>query len=133
MHKVIIDTNVFISGILFGGNPKKILKTWLAKKIIFCLSPELKAEIIGKLERKFSLQQESLLFLEKTLDTYSKKYIPKQKIKICKDPQDNFLLELAEECNANYIISGDKFVLELKKYKNTHIISPKEFLEIIAD
>lgn len=131
MHKVVVDTNVFISGILFGGNPREIINLWLTNKYIFCLSPELKAEILGKLKRKFLLSKEKLQEIEEALDTKSDKYVPHGKVTICKDPQDNFLLELAEEAKADFIISGDKLVLEIKEYKKTKIISPKEFIKLL--
>lgn len=131
MHKVVVDTNVFISGILFGGNPQEIIKAWLNKKYIFCSSPELKAEIINKLQEKFSLPTATIQNVEEALDTKTKKYIPKKKLFICKDPTDNFLLELALEAQANYIISGDKLVLKLKQYNKTKIISPKNFLKLL--
>lgn len=131
MHKVIVDTNVFISGVVYGGNPRKIIQLWHENKYIFCLSPELKAEILGKLKRKFLLPKESLQNIEESLDAKSKKYIPKNKITICKDPQENFLIELAEEAKANYIISGDKLVLKLEQYKGTRIIAPREFIDNI--
>ncbi len=131
MLKVVIDTNVFISGIVFGGTPRKIINAWIAEEYVFCLSPELKAEILIKLQKKFLLPQDVLTNIEDALDTYSQKYIPTQKVNICKDPQDNFLLELAEEAKANYLVSGDKLVLALKEYKNTKIISPKKFLELM--
>ena len=126
MHKVILDTNVFLSGILFGGNPEKLLKLWLEKRFILCFSPILKAEIIQKLELKFEFAKYSIKTISQTIDMFSKKYIPKKKVKICKDPKDNFLLELAQESHADYFVSGDKTVLELKEYKGTKILSPKE-------
>lgn len=64
-----------------------------------------------------------------SLDTHSEKYIPKKRVTICKDQTDNFLLELAEESEADYLISGDKMVLEMEIYKKTRIVSPKTFLE----
>ena len=132
MLKVVIDTNVFISGVVFGGVPREIINAWLDKKYVFCLSPELKAEIVIKLERKFLLPQNALINIKEALDTYSQKYIPTQKVTLCKDPQDNFLLELAEEAKADYLVSGDKLVLILKQYKNTKIISPREFLNYLS-
>jgi len=132
MLKVVIDTNVFISGIVFGGTPRKIIDAWLTKQYIFCLSPELKAEILVKLGKKFSLQQEAMNKIIEALDTYSQKYIPTQKVTLCKDPQDNFLLELADEAKADYLVSGDKLVLALKEYKNTKIISPREFFDQLS-
>jgi len=131
VYKVVVDTNVFISGILFGGNPRTIIGAWLSKKYIFCLSPELKAEILNKLQRKFLLPIRAIQTIEEALDINTKKYIPKEKLFICKDTQDNFLLELAQEAQADYIVSGDKLVLELKQYNKTKIISPKDFLKLL--
>ncbi len=131
MFKVVVDTNVFISGILFGGNPRKIIEFWLSKKLIFCLSPELKAEILGKLKIKFSLPLQDIQQLEEALDLYSQKYIPTTKVTVYNDQKDNFLLELVEEANADILISGDKQILKLRKHKNTKIISPKEFIETL--
>ena|SRR3989338_7652381 len=131
MLRVVVDTNVFLSGILFGGNPRKIIMAWLAKQYILCISPELKAEIINKLRLKFDLSLQTIEIIEDALDLNSEKYIPRKKVYLCRDPQDNFLLELAQESRANYLISGDKLVLEIKQYKSTKIITPKEFLLIL--
>ena len=131
MPKVVVDTNVFLSGILFGGNPRKIITAWLDKQYILCISPELKAEIINKLRSKFGLPLPTIEIIEDALDLYGEKYIPGKKVNLCRDPNDNFLLELAQESRADYLISGDKLVLELKQYKSTKIITPKEFLRIL--
>ncbi len=69
--------------------------------------------------------------IEEALDTKAQKYVSEIKVTICKDPQDNFLIELAEEANADFIISGDKLVLDIKEYKNTKIVSPKEFIQLL--
>lgn len=130
MHKVILDTNVILSGILFGGNPEKIIKLVVKRKIILCISPALYAEVIEKLEFKFSLFPESIQKANRILDTFGKKYVPRKKVTILKDKKDNFLLELAEESKADYLISGDKTVLELEEFKGTKILSPKEFLDL---
>lgn len=133
MHKVVVDTNVFISGILFGGNPQAIIEAWLNNKYIFCLSPQLKAEIISKLQNKFLLSNPIMQGITDALDAKAEKYVPKIKLSICKDVSDNFLLELALEAKADYLISGDKLVLELEQHKITKIISPKNFLKLLKD
>lgn len=132
MHKVVVDTNVFISGVLFGGNPRKIIEGWLNRKYAFCLSPELKVEILNKLKRKFLMPMQTIQIIEEALDAKTEKYNPRKKLFICKDPTDNFLLELAEDAQADYIISGDKLVLTLGHYKKTKIISPKNFLRLLG-
>jgi len=131
MHKAVVDTNVFISGVLFGGNPQRIIEAWLNNKYIFCLSPALKAEIITKLQIKFPLPISTIQDIEEALDKKTERYIPKKKLFVCKDTTDNFLLELALEAKADYTISGDKLVLKLKKYAKTQILSPKDFLGLL--
>lgn len=131
MHKVVIDTNVFISGIVYGGNPRKIIQAWLAKEIIVCLSPELKAEILGKLQRKFLLPPDSFAHIKEDLNKNTKKFVPRVHVSLARDSNDNFLLELADEAHADYIISGDKDLLTLKNYKETKILSPAEYLQTV--
>jgi putative PIN family toxin of toxin-antitoxin system len=130
MPKVIIDTNVFISSILFGGNPRKITDLWLAQKFTLCLSPQLKAEILIKCKQKFALPLSTLNIIEKSLDEYSHRYLPQNKVTLCADPQDNFLLELTEEAKADYLITGDKALLHLKTHLSTQILSPAKFLNL---
>lgn len=130
MLKVVLDTNVVLSGILFGGNPREILRAWLAKQFILCVSPELKAEILNKLRLKFQVSRSVIDYVAGALDHNSEKYIPRKKVNRSRDPRDNFLLELAQESRADYLISGDKLVLALKQHKSTKIISPKEFLNL---
>lgn len=52
------------------------------------------------------------------------------KVTVCRDPEDNFVLELAETVKADYLITRDKDLLELpqKEWKNTKIVKPEEFL-----
>ncbi|MHB8443274.1 MAG: putative toxin-antitoxin system toxin component, PIN family [Patescibacteria group bacterium] len=131
MNRVIVDSNIFLSGWLFGGNPEKVLRYWSMKKFVLCISPELQAELINKLQNKFHIDNDTVKSLIVDLENNSKKIIPKVKILLSRDPLDNFILELAEESHANFIITGDKDLLILKHYKKTKIVSPTEFLKII--
>jgi len=58
------------------------------------------------------------------------KYFPTIKLKIINDIDDNKLLELAETCNANFIITGNTNDFTMKEYKGTKIVTPKEFWEM---
>ncbi|MHB8362418.1 MAG: putative toxin-antitoxin system toxin component, PIN family [Patescibacteria group bacterium] len=132
MNRVIIDSNVFLSGLLFGGNPEKILEYWSLGKFILCISPELQAEIINKLQNKFHINNDSIKLLIEKFNNHSKKFIPQTKVILSRDPLDNFILELAEESHANFIITGDKDLLILEHYKKTRIVSPVDFLKNIT-
>jgi putative PIN family toxin of toxin-antitoxin system len=130
MHKVIIDSNVFISGLLFGGVPEKILQSWMKNQFILCISPQLQAELINKLRYKFRATEDFTNNLLANFDGHAKRFTPHTNISLVRDPNDNFLLELAEEAHADYLITGDKDLLALKSYKRTNILSPDKYLQL---
>ena len=79
MDKVVIDTNVFISGLLFGGKPEQILKAWTRKEFILFISPELQAEIVNKLKTKFKLPQHIIDVLILDFEEYTTKFHPNKR------------------------------------------------------
>lgn len=127
--KVVIDTNVFLSGIFFGGNPQKIINYWIDNKLHLIISPELTSEILNKMTFKFHV---SKIFLEEwknSLEEKCEKVIIKNNLHVCRDEKDNMVLETCELGEAKYLITGDKDLVILKKYKETTIISPSEFIK----
>lgn len=125
--KVVIDTNVFVSGVLFGGNPEKILHQVSQRIISLVITPDVKAEILRKLE-KFKVGQADLEKWNQILDGCHR-VVPTIKVNVCRDPKDNMFLEACLESGADFIITGDKDLLIIKKFKETLIISPAEFLQ----
>ncbi len=131
MHKIILDSNVVISGVLYGGTPKLILEGIQRKKFILCTSKQLYNEIFDKLLNKFEVDEALIQDVSILLD-YGILHIPQKKVKFSQDTKDEYLLELAEESKADYLITGDKkHLLPLKKWKDTKIISPREAINII--
>ena len=126
--KVVIDTNVFLSGLFFGGNPEKILRLWQAGRIEVLLSPELAAEIILK-TKKFNQEQKFLEEWAYILNYDTTHLLVKETVSLCRDPKDNMLLSLAKQSKADYLITGDKDLLSLKTLAHTHILTPREFLD----
>lgn len=127
-YKVIVDTNVFISGILFGGNAEKILNLIKDLKIVLLVSPEIEAEYLQKFQ-KFEIDRTEFEDLFYVLEFKTERFLPTKKVHICRDKKDNKFLELAEEAKADFIVTGDKDLLSLKKHRSTLIISPRLFLE----
>jgi putative PIN family toxin of toxin-antitoxin system len=79
--------------------------------------------------KKFGFSQQEIHFIEKELEKISTCIYPTTKLNIVKaDKQDNKILECAVESKSQYLISGDKHLKNLKKYKNIKILSPEEFL-----
>jgi len=127
--RIVVDTNIFVSS-FFGGNPRKVVDLWKNGSIFICLSPEIVDEYVAVLKRLgvdephlkelFSLFSRGyqILFTSET---------PRLRI-VSKDPSDDKFIECAVALEANYIISGDKALLEIGKYMGIEILSPKRFL-----
>ena len=130
---VVLDTNVLISSIMFGGKSRVILGMAIAGKLKLALSQDILKELAEVLvDKKFRMQ---LSFVRQTiheLSEISELVIVKDKINIIKNDQDdNRILECAVSAKAEYIISGDNHLLSLGHFKKIRIISPSNFLNLI--
>ena len=131
--RVVIDTNVVVSGLLFGGIPGELILLWKSGRI----KPLASAEIIDEYLRvlaypKFKLSEEEihyLLYFELLpyFEVVSYKQASSPIIKA--DPSDDKFILCADAGNAKAIISGDQHLLFRKKYKNIKIFSPEQFLK----
>ncbi|MEI7838365.1 MAG: putative toxin-antitoxin system toxin component, PIN family [bacterium] len=128
---IVIDSNVWISALIFGGNPEKILKLFIDNKVEVVMSEEIITELRRIIINKFPLFVNSLNLLEASLrkDTV---FVQLGSITIdaSRDVDDNRIIETAYIGKAQYIISGDKDLLVLKKYEDIKILNPSEFLKI---
>lgn len=132
MNKVVLDTNMFLSAFLFNGNTKIIFDLIFANKLHLYVSSELKNEVLNKMGKYGATEQvrsEVMYFFHERSTTIE----PKIKLDICRDPKDNFLLELAETAKADYLITRDKDLLSLpnKAWKVTKIITPEVLLSLL--
>ncbi|MBM3283611.1 putative toxin-antitoxin system toxin component, PIN family [Candidatus Gottesmanbacteria bacterium] len=129
--KVVKDTNIYLSGIIFGGNSRHILDILIEKKIIGIASPAILLEISQKLEKKFKWGKEQILITIKTIGKTATIIRPKKRLNIVTtDKNDNKIIEAGVEGRADYIITGDRHLLRIKKYGNIKIVSPAEFLSL---
>lgn len=131
MLKVILDTNILISAIVFGGKPRDILKRIISGKLGFAVSKEILDEVDGVLSgKKFNYPSQAVYEIRNAIEGLGDNVVPEKRIDmIKKDPDDNRILECALTANADFIISGDSHLLELKVFKGIQIISPADFLE----
>jgi len=131
MVKVLIDTNIIVSALLFGGKPGEILKLVITKRIEAATSPPLLAELLDVLAKKFSFSKKTLKLTERKIKQSFTIVYPTKQINILKDNNpDNRVLEAALEGNCSYIITGDKELLELNTFKRIRIINAHQFLNI---
>lgn len=131
--KVVIDTNVYISAIIFGGIPEDVLNLIKDKKVVGFTSPKILLELSNKLNTKFSWNEERIKLIIKNLSRYIQVVDPGLKLTVVKeDPKDNKILECAAVSDADYIITGDKHLLKLKEFEEIKIVAPGDFIKIIG-
>lgn len=131
--KVILDTNILISALGFGGKPREIFKLVLDKKIKAISSYILLAEFDDVISKKFPKLTSELNRIQKQFKKNIKIVKPNHSVHILQDEPDNRVLEAALEGNCEYIITGDNDLLDLKTYKNITILKPDDFLSNIQD
>lgn len=130
MMDVILDTNVYISGIFWSGPPYEILKAWQNRKINLVVSQEILDEY-DRVSKALSEQYPNIdlsSFIE-LLAINSKMYAPlKLTEQISRDPDDDKFVACALAANVKFIISGDKDLLTISGYQGINIIKPGTFV-----
>jgi putative PIN family toxin of toxin-antitoxin system len=126
---VIFDSGVWVSAIRFGGVPRQaIVKALSQDKIIICA--EIENEIVRIMRRKFAVMENEVcvrmeIFLQK-----SKRVPVAGKLSgICRDPNDDFILECASIGRADCVVTGDKDLLSLGSYGTIKILTPRQYLD----
>lgn len=131
--KVVIDTNVWVSGIFWkGSNPAKVIDKVDDGKIITHFSSETFREWEEKISKKaFVLDTVEHFFIyRRNLLKLASFVCPKEKVDLCRDPKDNKFLEVAQTASADYLITGDRDLLILKKFGKTRLVTPTQFLKL---
>ncbi len=130
--KAVIDTNVIVSGMVFGGIPAEIMRRASSQDIKMITCEQLLIELGEVLRRpKLRLSEEdTCTILDLIRDFSSIVLIAGPCPKIALDPDDDIVLECAKSSLAEYIITGDAHLLQLRVYHWILIITPSQFLSI---
>lgn len=128
--KVVLDTNVFVSGVFFRGPPYRVLKAWRDGKIQILVSPAILEEyhrVMLELSARFpEIDPRSLVDF---LAVHSEIVLPPSLPPVIQhDPSDDKFLECALAGKAACIISGDKHLLNLSQFKGIPILKPYDFV-----
>ncbi|MBP1699404.1 MAG: hypothetical protein H6Q41_4592 [Deltaproteobacteria bacterium] len=131
--KVVIDTNVFVSGLTFKGKPREVLDLIWRGDIEACISSFILKELEETLKKDFSWDRDQIKHTIEKIKARTILIQPKNKVSVIKEnADDNRILECAIEGKVQYLISGDrKHLLPLKEYQGTKIISPSDFLKLL--
>lgn len=136
--KIVLDTNVWISALLWGGKPAEIIKSAEEKRVSILMSEEIVAEITQvltypKLKNVYKaegLQREDLIEAVLKIAKFVK--VTKKLHVVEEHSADDKFIECAQAANADYIVSGDKHLLKVACYKKTQIVSVSELIQIIT-
>jgi putative PIN family toxin of toxin-antitoxin system len=126
---VVLDSNVYVSALVFGGNPRLILER--AKQGLFeiSISDPIKSDVERILALKFAWPAERIHEATSYLWPLTHLVDPQQTVADCIDPDDDRVLECALGSHAQVIVTGDNHLLKLHPYKNISILTPRQFLE----
>ncbi len=135
MIKVVFDTNILLSASMWRGNPYKLVQKAQNKELELYISSDILIELESVLSLpKFGLAKEEIAnFIDYFADISNLVY-PIEDINAVKnDPSDNAILECAVEAKAQYIVSGDSNLLNLKDFRGIKIIRASELLELVGE
>jgi putative PIN family toxin of toxin-antitoxin system len=134
--KAVLDTNVWVSALLWGGKPASVIKAAEEGKVDIYASEEIIAEIsqvlaypkIAKVYQSERLRNE---LIEAVLKAVKLVEVAKKVRVVLEHPADDKFIECALAARADFIVSGDKHLLKVGSYNKTRIVSVSEFLQII--
>lgn len=126
--RILLDTNVIISALFFGGKPRAILESIIKKEHIGVTSPVLLSELADVLRKKFGYAKDAVSAVDERLRRQYEVVLPSSSVDILADSPDNRVLEAAAEGACDVIITGDRALLALKKYRKIEIVTPEQFL-----
>jgi len=124
--RILLDTNVLVSAILYGEQPRQILRFVLSGKAVGITSEVLVNELVEVLRFKFGVGQGTLVLLEKLMTENFVVVEPVETVRILHDEADNRVLEAALAGKCDFIITGDKELLCLDECDVVKIISASE-------
>ncbi len=129
MIRVVADTNVYVSELLFGGTPDEVLLLARTGSISLHSSAAIQEELNRVLAVKFGWESSQVRAAQAALGRFTVAEIPKTVVKaVSEDDSDNRVLECALAAQAHVIVSGDRHLRKLRNFQGIPILSPREFL-----
>lgn len=126
--KIIIDTNVVISGAFFGGYPRKVIEAVASREVSACATAEIIDEYLEIVDEMIERKQGHLRrdILDPFL-TQTELIEARSSVSVSRDPDDDKFIACAIDAKAVYIVSGDKDLLDIERYEGIEIITAADF------
>lgn len=130
--KVVFDTNIFISAFVIPGSQgEKVYHHAIKGTFILYTSVFILTETAVKLREKFGWKEQRIIRLLKSISKVAAVVKTEPSLHLLADEPDNRILECAIDVRADFIVTGDKHLLDLKDYKDIRIVKLTDFLNII--
>ena len=127
--KAVLDTNVVISGIFFGGVPRAVLEAWAEGRFELCLSPLIFDEYMRTCDRLAELHPglEYTEILATLIGNGTLLADPAEMPEVTADPDDDKFMACAKRCGA-VVVSGDRHLLDASGWEGVEVLTPRDFL-----
>lgn len=131
--KAVFDTNIFVSALAIpGGRAERAIDLAIDVRVNLLISKDIIHEVLGVLAQKFSKGPEELSRTAIFLSELGELIVPREKLAVLDDEPDNRILECAVSGHADEIVTGDRAMLNLKKYQRIRVLSLRQFLDEIS-
>lgn len=132
--RVVVDTNVFVSGVFFGGTPGRVLAAWRDGTIEVVVSREIIEEYVrvgDELSSRFPAVDlgPALDLISACATMVAAPPLPEP---VCSDPDDDMFLACAIAAGATYVVSGGRGLLAASPYRQVTVIRPRELTDRLS-
>ncbi len=128
VHRVVLDTNVYVSAYGFGGKPKQVIEAAIVGPFVLLTSPAILQETAGKMEEVLGLEAAGVRAVLGQIARTAEVVRPTARVDVLSDGPDNRILECAVAGAADMILSGDGHLLDLGAYEGVAIVRVAAFL-----
>lgn len=127
--RVVFDTNIFISALIFPGSQAEKAILRIIEEDTLILSPVIIKEVLAVLSKKFSRDREELARVAVYLADLALVVNPERRIDILRDEPDNRILECAVTGGCDLVVTGDRAMLDLGEFEGVRIVSLRDYLQ----
>ena len=128
--RIVVDTNVIVSALVFGGLPRRIFELVEGGYCELFYAADIQEETRRVLRDKFGWDEDRLDRYLRTLWSLGKRVVLRHRVNaVREDPDDNRILECALAADADVIVSGDRHLLKIGAYEGITILTPRDFLK----
>jgi putative PIN family toxin of toxin-antitoxin system len=132
MKRVVVDTNVRFSALIYLGNPLALLNILHPPRFLPLISEPLLEELRATLLRKSKWEPTRIESELERIEEECDHVRPTIRLNICRDPDDDRILECALAGHADFIVTGDKDLLVLDPFRGIRIVTLRQFLDLLS-